>query len=132
MGSVGDCRDEHTTFGANHEIRGPMRETIVPNPGGILDVDGETTRRVRCANHAMAPAKRTAVVPQAPVHGIDVGAIDDSETATMASALIFPHLSFLAIDCTLAHWDLHNSKPRNPQSINFARPLLSAPRPWRR
>jgi hypothetical protein len=45
----------------------------------------------------MAPTKRTAVVPQAPVHGIDVGAIDYSESATMASAPIFLHLVFLEI-----------------------------------
>src|SRR5580658_4609268 len=100
-GSVGDCRDEHTAFTANQEIRGPMCETIVPNLGGILDVDGEIARRVRCPNHAMAPTKRTAVVPQAPVHGIGVGAIDDSESATMASALIFLHCAFLAIRQTL-------------------------------
>jgi hypothetical protein len=31
-------------------------------------------------------------------------AIDDSESATMASALIFLHLELLAIDRTLAHW----------------------------
>ena len=87
LGSVGDCRDEHTAFTANQEIRGPMCETIVPNLGGILDIDGEIARRVRRPNHPMAPTKRTAVVPQAPVHGIDVSAIDDSESATMASAL---------------------------------------------
>jgi hypothetical protein len=80
-----------------------MCETIVPNLGEILDVDGEIARRVRCPNHPMAPTKRTAVVPKAPVHGIDVGAIDYSESATMASALIFLHLVFLAIDRTLAH-----------------------------
>src|ERR1700722_9199671 len=50
---------------------------------------------VRCAHHTMAPTKRTAVVPQAPVHGINVGAIGDSESATMTSALIFLHLAFL-------------------------------------
>jgi len=59
-------------------------------------------RRVRCPNHAMAPTKRTAVVPQAPVHGIDLGAIDDSKSATMTSALIFLHFAFLAIDRILA------------------------------
>src|SRR5208282_1117207 len=53
--------------------------------------------------HAMAPTKRTAVVPQAPVHGIDVGAVDYSESATMASALIFLHLTLPAIDRTFAH-----------------------------
>src|ERR1700722_3009114 len=104
LGSVGDCRDEHTAFTANQEIRGPMRETIVPNLRGIPNVDGEIARRVRCPNPAMAPTKRTAVVPQAPVHGNDVGAIDDSESATMTSALIFLHLALLAIDCTLAQW----------------------------
>jgi hypothetical protein len=79
----------NTAYAANQEIRGPMCETIVPNLGGILGVDGETACRVRCPNHAVAPTKRTAVVPQAPVHGIDVGAIDYCESATMASALIF-------------------------------------------
>ena len=77
-----------------------MCETIVPNLGEILDVDGEIARRVRCPNHPMPPTKRTAVVTQAPVHGIDVGTIDYSERATMASALIFLHLVFLAIDRT--------------------------------
>ena len=81
-----------------------MCETVVPHLGGILDVDGEIARRVRCPNHPMPPTKRTAVVPQAPLHGIDVGAIDYSERATMASALIFLHLAFLPIDRTLAHW----------------------------
>jgi hypothetical protein len=104
LGSAGDCRDEYTAFTANQEIRGPMCETVVPGLGGILDLDGETARRVRCANDAMAPTKRAAVVPQAPVHGISVGAIDDPESATMASALIFLHLELLAIDRTLAHW----------------------------
>jgi hypothetical protein len=99
LGSVGDCRDKHTAFNANQEIRGPMCETIVLNLGGIVDGDGEIARRVRCANHAMAPTKRTAIVPQAPVHGINVGAIDDSESATMASAVKFAHFAFLTIDC---------------------------------
>src|SRR5579863_7641993 len=81
-----------------------MCETIVPNLGGILDVDGQISRRIRCSNHAMAPTKRTAVVPQAPGPGIDICAIDDSESATMASAPIFPHLTFLPIDRTLVHW----------------------------
>src|SRR5271156_1617954 len=78
-----------------------MCETIVPHLGGIVDVDGESARRVRRAHHTMAPTKRTAVVPQPPVHGIDVGTIDDSDSATMASTLIFQHVAILAIDRTL-------------------------------
>jgi hypothetical protein len=81
-----------------------MCATIVSNLGGLLDVDGEIARRVRCTHHAMAPTKRTAVVPQALVHPIDIGAIDDSESAAMTSALIFLHRAFLAIDRSLAHW----------------------------
>ena len=101
LGSVGDCGDEDTAFTANQEIRGPMRKTIVPNLGWVLDFDGKIARRVRCTNHAMAPTKRTAVVPQPPVHRIDVGAIDDSKSATMTSTPILLHLAFLAIYCTL-------------------------------
>src|SRR5580698_3477957 len=98
MGSIGDCGDEHTAFTANQEIRGPMCKTIVPYLGGILDVNGKVARRVGCANHAMAPTERTAVVPQAPVRRIDVGTIDDSESAAMTSALIFLHPAFLATE----------------------------------
>ena len=61
-------------------------------------MDGEIARRIRCANHAVAPTKRTPVVPQPPVAGFNVGAINDPESATMASALIFLHVGFLAID----------------------------------
>jgi hypothetical protein len=50
----------------------------------------------------MAPAKRTAIVPQAPVHRVDVGTINDSDSATMATAAILPHLTLPAIGCKLA------------------------------
>jgi hypothetical protein len=50
----------------------------------------------------VASTKRTAVVPQVPIYGSDVGAIDDPERATMASALIFLHVAILPIDRTLA------------------------------
>jgi hypothetical protein len=78
-----------------------MGKTIIPNLGGILDLDGKCARRVRGANRAMAPTKRTPVVPQAPVQRIDVGAIDDSESTTMTSTLIFRHLAFLETVCRL-------------------------------
>jgi hypothetical protein len=123
LGSVGDGRDEHTAFTANQEIRGPMRKTIVPNLGGIPDVDCKFARRVRCAHHAMAPTKRTAVVPQLPVHRIDVGAIDDSESAAMTSALIFPHRAFLAIDRTLAHWGSPDATAAETLGVTRRSPL---------
>jgi hypothetical protein len=43
-------------------------------------------------------------VPQAPVNGIDAGAIDYFDSVTMASALIFLHVAFLAIDRTPTRW----------------------------
>jgi hypothetical protein len=42
---VGDGRDEHTAFAANQKICGSVCKTIVPNLGGITDLDGETTGR---------------------------------------------------------------------------------------
>src|SRR5205807_10362621 len=114
VGRVGDSRDEHAAFTTNQEIRGPMCEPIVPNLGGILDVDGKFARRVRCAHHAMAPTKRTAVVPQAPAHRIDIRAIDDSESATMTFAVIFLHL--------------HSSRSTAHSPIGVPR----MPLPWRR
>jgi len=44
--SLGSCRDEHSAYTANQEIRGPMCETIVHNLGGVVYDDREYARRV--------------------------------------------------------------------------------------
>src|ERR1700687_5579018 len=104
-----------------------MCETVVPHLGETLDADGEIARRVLRATHAMAPTKRTAVVPQPPVHGIDVGTIDDSERATMATAVILPHLTLPAIGRKLAYWGSADASGAGSHCVNArARPIADS------
>jgi hypothetical protein len=90
---VRDRCNKYAAFAAKQEISSLLCKAIMPNLGGVANVERDFPGRVRSAGDPVTPTERAVVVPQRPMRRIDVGSINHFNDTAVASTLILVHVT---------------------------------------